>query len=78
MRASEVLVKGEKLCVAGIGDDGVLTNIVNWVTRHGEGDLFLSVGGLYSQTEEHVNSIHARDHNRTGVRRTISESQSGA
>ena|ERR1035438_7757026 len=60
MRAFEVSVNGEKLCVAGIGDDGVLTSIVSWVARHGDGDLMLSVGGLYSQTEEHVNWISHR------------------
>jgi len=60
MRAFEVSVNGEKLCVAGIGDDGVLNSMVNWVTRHGEGDLFLSVSGLYSQTDEHVNWISQR------------------
>jgi hypothetical protein len=60
MRAFEVFVNGEKLCVAGIGDDGVLTSIVTWVARHGEGDLTVSVGGLYSQTEEHVNWISQR------------------
>jgi hypothetical protein len=57
MRAFEVSLNGKKLCLAGIGDDGVLTTIVNWVTRRGEGDLFLEVGGLISLTEEHVSWI---------------------
>ena len=60
MRAFQVSVNSEKLCVAGIGDNGVLTSIVTLVTRSGEGDLILSVGGLYSQTEEHVNWISQR------------------
>jgi hypothetical protein len=54
MRAFEVSVNGKKLCLAGICNDGVLTSIVNWVARSGEGDLFLTVSGLISQTEEHV------------------------
>ena len=54
MRAFEVYLNGKKLCVAGIGDDGVLSAIVNWVTRKGDGDLFLEVGGLISPTQEHV------------------------
>ena len=54
MRAFEVYLNGKKLCLAGIGDDGVLSAIVNWVTRRDRGDLFLEVGGLISPTEEHV------------------------
>ena len=54
MRAFEVYLNGKKLCLAGIGDDGVLTAIVNWVTRGGKGDLFLEVGGLISPVREHV------------------------
>jgi hypothetical protein len=60
MRAFQVSVNGEKLCVAGIGDNGVLTSILTLVTRRGEGDLILSLGGLYSQTEEYVNWISQR------------------
>jgi hypothetical protein len=52
---SKVYLNGKKLCLAGIGDDGVLSAIVNWV---GEGrwpaDLFLHVGGLVTVTQEHV------------------------
>jgi hypothetical protein len=57
MRAFEVSVNGEKLCLAGIGVDGVLTAIVNWAGRQGEGSFFLEVGGLISQTKEHVHWI---------------------
>jgi len=47
-------------CLAGVGDDGVLTSIVSWVTRPGQGECFLSVSGLYSQTKKHVNWINQR------------------
>ena len=60
MRAFEVSVNGEKLCLAGIGDDGVLTSIVHWAARQGEGGFFLQVGGLISQTKEHVNWINQK------------------
>jgi hypothetical protein len=43
-----------KVCLAGIGDDGVLTAIVNWVARKGSGDLYLTVGGLVSPVSEYV------------------------
>lgn len=48
MQAFEVYLNGRKLCVAGIGNDGVLSAIVNLVTRKRERDLFLGVGGLVS------------------------------
>jgi hypothetical protein len=62
MVAFEVFRNNERLCVAGVGDSGVLTAIVTWVTHSpdrvkqlaAEGiseeesapDLFLQVGGL--------------------------------
>jgi hypothetical protein len=54
MHAFEVHINGKKLCVAGIGDDGVLSAIVSWVAKRGTGDLFLQVGGLISPIDEHV------------------------
>jgi hypothetical protein len=54
MRAFEVFVNNKKLCRAGIGDDGVLSAIVNWVTGDRAADLFLEVGGLISPSGEHV------------------------
>jgi hypothetical protein len=54
MRAFEVSLNSKKLCLAGIGDDGVLSAIVNWVPRKGKGDLFLQVGGLAGSSDEHV------------------------
>lgn len=57
MRAFEVLVNGEKLCVAEIGDGGVLSTIVNLVVHHGDGGFSVNVGGLISETKEHVNWV---------------------
>jgi len=54
MRAFQVHINGKKVCVAGIGQDGVLTSIVNWVAKKGEGDLFVTVGGLISPAGDHV------------------------
>jgi hypothetical protein len=54
MRAFEVSLNGKKLCLAGVGNHGVLTAIVNWVTDESRGDLFLQVGGLVSPSDEHV------------------------
>ncbi len=61
MRAFDISLNGKKLCRAGIGDDGVLTAIVNWVTtRKSSGDLFLEVGGLISPVEEHVSWVNQK------------------
>jgi protein tyrosine phosphatase len=60
MRAFEVSVNGEKVCLAGIGDDGVLTTIVHCAARQGGVGVFLQVGGLISQTKEHVNWINEK------------------
>ena len=59
MRAFKVYLNGKKLCLAGIGDDGVLTAITNWVCGgpYKAADLFLEVGGLISPSQEHVNWI---------------------
>jgi hypothetical protein len=57
MRAFEVYSNNKKICLAGIGDDGVLTAIVHWVTKKGSGDLFLTVGGLVSPVSEHVSWV---------------------
>jgi hypothetical protein len=40
--------------LAGIGDDGVLTTIVHHATRQRDSGTFLEVGGMISQTKEHV------------------------
>jgi hypothetical protein len=60
MRAFEVSLNGETLCVAGIGTDGVLSGIVSWVAGKNGNECFLHVGGLISQTQEHVDWISHR------------------
>jgi hypothetical protein len=53
MRAFEISLNGKKLCVAGVGNDGVLSAVVDWVVKPEHGDLDLTVGGLISY-REHV------------------------
>jgi hypothetical protein len=61
MRAFQVHLNGKKLCVAGIGDDGVLTTIVSYAARQGVADVFLQVGGLQtSPTKEHVRWVNQK------------------
>ena len=40
MRAFEVYLNDQKLYLAGVGDDGVLTTIVNWVAKNGRATCF--------------------------------------
>jgi len=61
MKALLVLVNGERLCLAGVGKDGVLNAGVTWVggkRLEGRGKitqrLELMVGGLNSITREHL------------------------
>ena len=54
MPTFEVYLNGKWLCLGGIGDDGVLTAIANWVVGRGRRDMRLSVGGLISTSDEHV------------------------
>ena len=73
MKALEVFINGQRVCLAGVGDNGVLHTIVNWVGRPERSDevdreartnedeeddweqeeVFLSIGGLNSETREH-------------------------
>jgi hypothetical protein len=48
MIAFEVFVKGERLCLAGVGDHVVLNAILNWVGKPGQSDIFTHVGGVKS------------------------------
>src|SRR5436190_9421483 len=65
MRALETDVNGQRLCTAGIGNDGVLTAIVRSVLRpvqainrkrtsRTQEDLRLDVGGFTPSASEHV------------------------
>jgi hypothetical protein len=58
MRAFRVSVNEKKICLAGVGDRGVLSAIVNWVADAQGADLFMEVGGLAN--EEHVAWVKQR------------------
>lgn len=60
MRAFEVHLNNKKICVAGIGGDGVLTTIIDYVGGYGRGETALTVGGLISSKDEHVSWIKRR------------------
>jgi hypothetical protein len=55
VKAFVVRVNGKRLYTAGVGPDGVLTAIVNWVGSGSESDFGFHVGGLDSRTGEHLN-----------------------
>jgi hypothetical protein len=52
MRAFKVSLNGKELCLAGVGERGVLTAIVDWVAGDRGEELSLQVGGLAN--EEHL------------------------
>jgi hypothetical protein len=54
MRAFKVHLNGKRLCLAGIGDEGVLTASVVWATGRDGADQVLEVGGLIGPTRENV------------------------
>jgi hypothetical protein len=58
MRAFEICLNGKRLCVAGFGEDGVLSAIASWVAGTRGTDCFLEVAGLLSASKEHLKWIH--------------------
>jgi hypothetical protein len=54
MRAFEIHLNGKRLCVAGVGESGVLTTIVAYVDGTKGRSLDLSVSGLITPTDEHA------------------------
>lgn len=54
MRVFEVHLNKKRLCVAGIGEDGVLTAVVTHVIKNGKEENTLHIGGLISPDSEHV------------------------
>jgi hypothetical protein len=54
MIAFEVYLNGKKLCLAGVGNNGVLAAITDYVTGTRPDRLHLHVGGLLSSKDEHV------------------------
>ncbi len=55
MRAFEIHLNGEKLCLAGVRN-GILGVTVNWVARPGRRDEIggFAVGGLIDATKQHL------------------------
>jgi hypothetical protein len=54
MRAFEVHLNGKRLCVAGIGDNGVLTAHIAHLVGQYKNELRLEVGGLSLPFKEYV------------------------
>ncbi|HEY1755824.1 MAG TPA: hypothetical protein VGG72_10540 [Bryobacteraceae bacterium] len=55
MRAFRVSLNGKRICVAGVGEHGVLNASVDYVGNgQGDGRLSLRVGGLSIPSEEHA------------------------
>lgn len=53
MKAFEVSVNGKRVCVAGVGDVGVMTSHVTWTSR---GTCHFRLGGL-DQTKQRLDWI---------------------
>lgn len=54
MRAFEVYLNGKRLCLAGIGDNGVLSAIVDHLVGDGHSRSYFHIGGLDGETDEFV------------------------
>ena len=61
MKAFEVFLNGKRLCRAGIGNDGVLDAVIDYVGGDGRDHLHMHVGGLNSATDEFVNWVPLRN-----------------
>ena len=53
MRAFKIHLNGKRICVAGVGTEGVLTTHIDYVGQRGS-DLRLAVTGLFTKTDEHA------------------------
>jgi hypothetical protein len=53
MRAFEIYINGERLCLAGVSNEGVFTAIIEYLGRDEE-DLRLHVGGLLIPEQEYA------------------------
>jgi hypothetical protein len=54
MRAFQIFLNGKKLCVVGIGNDGVLSTTITHVPFRRSRETRLYVGGLVLPQNEHV------------------------
>jgi hypothetical protein len=53
MRAFDIHLNGKHVCLAGVGEDGVLTAIIDHITGPKGSSLHLHVGGLVSPIGKH-------------------------
>jgi hypothetical protein len=53
MRAFKIHLNGKRICIAGVGTDGVLTTHIDYVGQKGD-DIRLAVTGLFTKTDEHA------------------------
>ena len=75
MRAFEIYLNCKRLCVVGIGNDGVLSAIVTQVIGKDRNELRLDVGGLSSSTQEDMRWRSLNLHLGDEVRVRIVESE---
>src|SRR5260370_36344 len=77
MNAFEVFLNGERLCLAGIDGNCVLSTVIDHVNKaEARDELDLYVGGLVSDTGEHVNWGRTQLNTGDEVRVRIIESDS--
>jgi hypothetical protein len=53
MRAFKIHLNGKRICIAGVGADGVLATHIDYVGQNGD-HLSLAVTELFTKTEEHA------------------------
>jgi hypothetical protein len=54
MRAFKVFLNGKKMCLAGIGNDGVLSTTIAYTPFRNRREMRARVGGLLMPQDEHV------------------------
>jgi hypothetical protein len=54
MRAFKIYLNGKKLCLAGVGNDGVLTTTITYVRSRKRRETQAYVGGLIMPQGDHV------------------------
>ena len=75
MHAFRILLNGKRICVAGIGDDGVLSTTITYVPFRKRRETRLHVGGLVLPQNEHVRWNQVNLHTGDEVRLKIIESK---
>ena len=60
MQAFQIHLNGKKLCVAGVGERGVLSGMVTCVAGSPSKSLSLNIGGLISPKNENVSWIREK------------------